>query len=151
MAARSSERLRRLLWAHARRRNRTDCKYAQIPRVLPLAGPSCSLLRDPLMDTRHVPCRPLKACSRNTAISRHSPASPRFCSSMVTPILWEFYRSRAVPICGANRSNTRRVGVPARREQPYSQLVLKIRSVTGARRRTARFASQERRRLEGAV
>jgi hypothetical protein len=32
-----------------------------------------------------------------------------------------------MPICGANRSTPHRIGLPAHHEQPYPQLVLKIR------------------------
>jgi hypothetical protein len=59
-----------------------------------------SAARDPQIETRHSPCRALKACSRRAVISRHTSVSPRFCSSVVTPIPAKFYRSgHARPRC----------------------------------------------------
>lgn len=49
-----------------------------------------SLARDPAMDTRHSPRLSLNACSMLAAISFDSWASPRFCSSIVTPIALHF-------------------------------------------------------------
>ena len=55
-----------------------------------------SLARDPMIDTRQSPRRSANACSMRAAISRHRPASPRFCKSMVTPIP-AFYRPEYCP------------------------------------------------------
>ena len=53
------------------------------------------------------------------------------------------------PICGANRSRPRRICVPAHHKQPYSQVVLKIRFVTGEPSRIGRFAPRENMQVGG--
>ena len=56
-----------------------------------------------------------------------------------------------MPAFSANRSRPHRMGVPAQHEQPYSQVVLKIRSVTGEASRIGHFASLENTRLAGSI
>jgi hypothetical protein len=59
-----------------------------------------SLARDPAIDTRPSPRRSANACSMCAVISLHSCASPRFCSSIDTPIPLHFIvQSNAYPWC----------------------------------------------------
>jgi hypothetical protein len=94
-----------------------------------LFGPSTlisqfSLARDPAIDTRHSPDLALSACSIRATISRHSSASPRFCSSIVTPIALQFYRRWDARLrCKPGKSKPD--GPDANLEQAYSQFMLK--------------------------
>jgi hypothetical protein len=67
----------------------------------------------------------LSACSMLATISLDSCASPRFCSSVVTPISLQFYRRDGCPCDGANQSAPCRIGPLLKLSKAYPQFLLK--------------------------
>ena len=92
---------------HVREMNSQGYRTAQTRLGPSCAGPSSPLSRDPEIHTRQSPGCSLHACSILALISSDKGASPAFCSSMVNPTAWQFYRKRTahfVPLKSAHQA-----------------------------------------------